>query len=733
MPTTHNKKNLRILLYYPFGMGDQIICQGIVREYVRNYGHITILAKDHNYPSVSFMYRDTPNITVLEIHKTPTKITETSVILDTPNHEQLTFDLVKIIGLNYLVWGDQSIQFEKQLYDIAGVPFIKKWENFFVERALDREHKLFERTAPQKGYIFLHEDPERQYLINRNLLRKGTPIVSPSKDLTENIFDYCTLIERADEIHVIDSSFMFLIDCLPYENPNQKLFIHRYARDNNECLLPILKKDWTIFVERHDKWEPIKDALTALWFHRYYQKRRFSKAIFKVVRKIFWIMRWNMTRPKKPDIHSIVQRYVPGRSFGQVVSPSKEHALYLSLARKMEATRTEAVNLSFSQGLHPQDVIFCSKTLTGTDDDLGLFRTLRGITDKLLILHIPHPQERLDHDRIKHLLMQAGFAIRERQLFRHESVLVCKAVPLQTTRFSVVTPVYNGEQYITETIESIISQEGDFEIEHIIQDGGSTDHTEEIVRSYIERIYRGVYPIRCKKITIKYISEKDNGMYDAVERGFTQSTGDIMAYLNADDTYLPGAFATMANTLRTYPEIKWVKGINTTANEQSVIINQGKCLLYLQSWLRKGIYGRNAYFVQQDSVFWKRSLWKKVQPKLASYRLAGDYALWIAFAQHAPLWSLNKQVSIFRRRAGQLSGTMGSYRKEQELIAPHHFFLERRVMVFFALERIFRLNPRGITIKMLFFILFPFNSQRWYIDFDVNGNPIKKKAASYLV
>jgi hypothetical protein len=64
--------------------------------------------------------------------------------------------------------------------------------------------------------------------------------------LTDNLFDFCDVIEKAEEIHVIDSSFMFLIDCLPYEAPNQKLFVHRYARPNAAWNLPILKKPWVI-------------------------------------------------------------------------------------------------------------------------------------------------------------------------------------------------------------------------------------------------------------------------------------------------------------------------------------------------------------------------------------------------------------------------------------------------------------------------------------------------------
>lgn len=301
-------------------------------------------------------------------------------------------------------------------------------------------------------------------------------------------------------------------------------------------------------------------------------------------------------------------------------------------------------------------------------------------------------------------------------------------------KFSIVTPVYNGEKYIAETIESVLSQKGDFEIEYFIADGASTDGTVEIIKLYTDRVNAGQYPICCKKVTLQYFSEKDRGMYDAIEKGFTSTTGDVMAYINADDKYLSGAFAAVAAILVQYPDIGWVKGINTTSDEKGAIIAQGSCFLYRQDWLQKGIYGRNAYFVQQDSVFWKRSLWEKACPEISFFRFAGDYALWTTFAAHTPLWSFNKRVSVFRERVGQLSGTMEwPYRQEQENIAPHNFFLEKRVMSFFLLSRFFKLNPKHIITRTLFFILFPFHKQQWYIDFDTHGNPIKKKALSCIV
>ncbi|MDO8591214.1 MAG: hypothetical protein Q7R65_04545 [bacterium] len=152
---------------------------------------------------------------------------------------------VKIIGFENLD-RQSGVPLEKQFYQNAGVDLTKKWDSFFVERDYEKEQTLFKGAELIGEYVFLHEDKERNYLIDKNKIDKKYKIFVPDPKLTENIFDYCTIIEKAKEIHAIDSSFMFLIDCLKYENPEQKLYVHRYARENEVWKFPILKKNWNI-------------------------------------------------------------------------------------------------------------------------------------------------------------------------------------------------------------------------------------------------------------------------------------------------------------------------------------------------------------------------------------------------------------------------------------------------------------------------------------------------------
>ena len=237
-------------------------------------------------------------------------------------------------------------------------------------------------------------------------------------------------------------------------------------------------------------------------------------------------------------------------------------------------------------------------------------------------------------------------------------------------RFSIVTPAFNSERFIGETIESVISQVGNFSIEYVIMDGGSTDKTQAIVQRYQKLLLDNSYPIQCNEVTIHWYSEKDGGMYDAINRGFKKTTGGICAYINSDDVYLPGAFNTIATVFTKYPAIEWLKGISSFISSYSTICFMDQCHLYAQEWIASGVYGRWLYFINQESVFWRRSLWMKVGEIEPSLKLAGDYYLWAMFSKYAPLVSVRAYVSSFRIVEGQLSRNLADYKNEMDRVCP---------------------------------------------------------------
>lgn len=236
---SHHGNKTSILLDFHRGLGDEIVCNGLVREYCKKYKTVGILCLERNCASVSFMYRDLAN---LRIHKIRSHAHgDWFRRLNPLRFGENRYDEVRYIG-NYNA--ESGVRNERQVYAKFGVPIEKKWESFFVERDTEREEALFKKVALPSSYIFIHD--YSPYLVDPARISSTLPVFRPDKSLTDNIFDYCTVIERADELHVIDSSFMNLIECLPYTNHTQRLYLHRYARNTEGCNTPVLSKPWNM-------------------------------------------------------------------------------------------------------------------------------------------------------------------------------------------------------------------------------------------------------------------------------------------------------------------------------------------------------------------------------------------------------------------------------------------------------------------------------------------------------
>jgi len=296
-------------------------------------------------------------------------------------------------------------------------------------------------------------------------------------------------------------------------------------------------------------------------------------------------------------------------------------------------------------------------------------------------------------------------------------------------KFSIVTPSLNCEKYVAKTIESVLSQEGNFEIEYIFFDALSTDGTFEIAKSYQAKIANGSYKINCNSATFKCFREKDFGMYDAINKGFTMANGDVFAWINTDDYYEKGAFSKVMEIFTKFPEIKWLKGISDFIGEDEELLVKNKCYVHKQEWIQNGIYGRNAYHITQDSVFWKKELWDKTGGISEHLKFAGDYELWIKMSRIEKLWSINATLSYFRKRKGQLSKQIGRYKADQQEVAPQSIFSNFFIRIFFNFESRFR------SIQKIFLILYCIvfqNKPEIYIEC-TGGIWKKKKSRSYII
>jgi glycosyltransferase involved in cell wall biosynthesis len=223
----------------------------------------------------------------------------------------------------------------------------------------------------------------------------------------------------------------------------------------------------------------------------------------------------------------------------------------------------------------------------------------------------------------------------------------------------IVTPSFNSVKTIEQTIKSVVYQEGNFQIRYHVQDGGSTDGTIELLDSFKQFICGSF--ILSKKITFTYSSEHDDGMYDAISKGFRKilPEDDIwMAWINSDDTFMPGAFQFLIDVTEAYGDmIKWITGM------QAVKLENGKISMhdikYPPEVISKGLCdGKNWWFIQQEGTFWKNSLWKKVNldKHFRSFSFAGDWNLWYQFSNFgAVLYQARIPLGLFHVRQGQLS------------------------------------------------------------------------------
>lgn len=205
------------------------------------YDQVGLFCSPQNEPSVAFLYRDLSNVHIylLRSHKEVVWF----CIRNFFNRSKSHWDKIQNVGS---FDPESGVKYERQFYQSAGIALEKKWDSFYVARDPQAEQKLVHQMVPREPYIFIHEDT--RFPLDPAKINSSLPQARPNLTLTKNIFDYCAILEHATEIHVMDSSFMFLVDCLPYTNPNQTLFVHRYARENLAWNLPILKKDWRIIL-----------------------------------------------------------------------------------------------------------------------------------------------------------------------------------------------------------------------------------------------------------------------------------------------------------------------------------------------------------------------------------------------------------------------------------------------------------------------------------------------------
>jgi glycosyltransferase involved in cell wall biosynthesis len=233
-------------------------------------------------------------------------------------------------------------------------------------------------------------------------------------------------------------------------------------------------------------------------------------------------------------------------------------------------------------------------------------------------------------------------------------------------RISIVTPSFNQGSFLRETMQSVLSQ-GYPDLEYVVVDGGSTDDSPGIIRQH-------------EKHLAWWVSEKDAGQYDAINKGFARTTGEVMAWLNSDDKYTPWALTVVGEIFAQLPEVQWLttllplhwdaRGIPTKCKPVRGYTRDG--FFRGQHLQRPGEWDKA--FIQQESTFWRRSLWERAGGNIdATLQLAGDFELWAKFYRHTDLYGVPLPLGGFRMHGDQKTARrMEGYLKEAEAVLARH-------------------------------------------------------------
>ncbi|PIR58808.1 MAG: glycosyltransferase [Candidatus Pacebacteria bacterium CG10_big_fil_rev_8_21_14_0_10_56_10] len=202
-------------------------------------------------------------------------------------------------------------------------------------------------------------------------------------------------------------------------------------------------------------------------------------------------------------------------------------------------------------------------------------------------------------------------------------------------KISIVTPSFNQGSYLEDTIQSILSQNYP-KLEYIIIDGGSTDQSQKIISKYQDKLsYWAVEP--------------DKGQYDAINKGFSRSSGEVMGWLNSDDVLRPGALILVGKIFAQLGTVNWLTSLPATINHHGYQLYLAQPPLYVPTFIRNGWYIRKLLgFIMQEGTFWRRNLWQKAGGKLANVEYSMDLKLWQEFAKYEDPVLLQTPLAAYR-------------------------------------------------------------------------------------
>lgn len=267
-------------------------------------------------------------------------------------------------------------------------------------------------------------------------------------------------------------------------------------------------------------------------------------------------------------------------------------------------------------------------------------------------------------------------------------MFTAKSAGMKISKISVITPSFNQARYLRRTIESVINQKVGCELEYIVVDGLSTDGTLSILKEYENKL--------------KYISEADRGMTEALNKGFSLATGQVFAWLNSDDVYLPGTLEKVVDFFNDHPECSWLYGNCIMIDDADRQIRNW-ITVYKKWKSSKFSYKRLLVenYISQPAVFFRREAFEKAGGINENLPTAMDYDLWLRLAQSGKPGIIPEFLAGFRVHQASISaGNRRQQFREQYMIHKkydHNFWLlfRHRVMIAMIISVYGLLNVTG--------------------------------------